>query len=128
MTSCQSLSFWLKCIIILIKIPDSTTGKILSIGDDQVSYSDAHSYCTTNGLQLLSIHSETTLDEAKDLCNSKSSTGDGCWIGLYQNLATDEWVWTDESTTDYGFQDGNPTTGVYPWYPGEPNNFVFNGF
>ena len=121
MTSCQALWFWLKCIIIL-KIPACTIGNVLSIGDDQMSYSDANSYCTSNGLKLLSIHSDATLDEAKDLCDSKSSNGDGCWIGLYQNLATDEWEWTDGSTIDYGFQDGNATVGEYPWNSGEPNN------
>ena len=114
MIFCRANFIW--GIFILITPP--ATGKLLHIGDEKVSRGDASDYCKNIGQQLLSIHSYETQLGASELCDSKSD-GD-CWIGLHL-AETGDCFWTDGSAMDYGF-DGSPTTGVYPWGPGEPNN------
>ena len=88
-------------------------------------WSDADAYCTGLGLHLLSIHTADIHAVAKDLCGTidHDAMGTwGCWVGLSQN-ASDHWFWSDMSSTDYGFAGGAPTTGLYPWASGEPNNW-----
>ena len=93
----------------------------MQIGDGAMNFYEASSYCAGLGRQLLSIDSEAIQQEAVALCKSKTYGVGSCWIGLHQPNSGD-WEWTDGSDTDFGFY-GGPTTSIYPWNLGQPDNF-----
>ena len=79
-----------------------------------MTWMDAHDYCTGLGADLLSIHSYEAQQEAMALCDTVDLTGLlGCWIGLHRDESGD-WVWSDASSSDYGFEGGETSDG-YPW-------------
>ena len=36
---------------------------------------------------------------------------------LPHTTGSNDWVWSDGSNTDYGFDENGDATSVYPWYP-----------
>ena len=81
----------------------------------------AEAYCQDNGGHLAVINSQTELDAAAAVCAASSLTL--CWIGLQSEGDSLDWSRTDGSALDFGFNsDGTPTTGINPWYSGEPNS------
>ena len=95
-------------------------------GTSPMNFDAAREYCQSLDMELLSVHSEETRDEARSMCSVMNHAGSsGCWVGLHQPAGA-AWEWTDGSPMDYGFtdNDGNrPTVGSGPWYAGEPNNW-----
>lgn len=123
MTPSWSLLIWWISYLVLSWTTYPAKGQTLSITGGEMSWNDAFDYCASIGQQLLSIHSVETQEEAQDLCDTKThsdATDGGCWVGLYRISEDDDWIWSDGSTTDYGFVSG-ATSGNYPWKPGEPN-------
>ena len=95
------------------------------MGPTSVSFTDAEAYCLSQGSYLATIQDDSDRDEARTLCATYEDVNSrGCWIGLYHEDALSAWKWSDGSNLgEYGFDsNGNPTTGVDPWYSGEPNN------
>ena len=89
-----------------------------------MNHADALDYCRASGHDLVSIHNDSQMDEANQLCQTVSG---GCWTGLQRNTSfSDSWSWTDGSALDYGFSNGLPT-GDPPWsgVPVESNPFVY---
>ena len=93
-------------------------------GDDSMTFDEAEEYCLDRGSHLATIQDSDDRDEAKALCETYDNVNSrGCWIGLYHQDTESSWKWEDGSDLDYGFDSsGNPTTGVDPWWPGEPNS------
>eukprot|EP01083_Nonionella_stella_P217822 781716_1 len=98
-------------------------------GPTQLNWWKSKTYCTQNvSGELASIHSPEEYEQARTKCNEAvaGTTDDGgCWIGLNMNTVVNStriWRWSDDTDTDYGFINNNPTTGTSPWGSGEPNN------
>ena len=118
-----SLLIWWISYLVLSRTTYPAKGQRLTIGDNEMTWDDALTYCGSIGQQLLSIHSDETQQQAEDLCGTKThsdGTDGGCWAGLFRTSGSSDWIWSDGSTTDYGFDNG-ATSGEYPWKPGEPN-------
>jgi len=92
------------------------------IEKQKMTFADAEAFCNTMGRHLASVRDEEDRDLTRDLC---SKAGGGCYLGLIQDGsgAHDPWRWIDGAALNFGFDSrGAPTTGVDPWWPGEPNN------
>eukprot|EP01084_Bolivina_argentea_P162066 282065_1 len=90
-----------------------------------MNWANAKSWCESQGTQLASIHSEQDLVRAKLKCEKEGKLSIytfGCWIGLNELTTTGTWEWTDNTATDYGFTNNDPTqpTKVYPWGNNQP--------
>ena len=89
-------------------------------------FEDADAHCRDKGSHLLSVHSAAENAFAQALCESSpmSQAADPkramCWSGLQWSKGSG-WYWSDNSTVDYGFVNGNATTGVAPWLASEPS-------
>ena len=82
-----------------------------------MTFWEANSYCNASGRELLSIHNNATQSAAETLCatfNHTAVSSWGCWIGLYDN-GTNDYIWTDGSESNYGFDDNGNATKIYPW-------------
>ena len=88
-------------------------------GPSATSYSQAKAYCESLGTYLATITDDTDHGDTKSLCSTIDSNAPGCWIGLFYDDTT--WQWVDGSALDYGFLGSNPS-GSNPWASGEPNN------
>eukprot|EP01084_Bolivina_argentea_P284890 488377_1 len=87
---------------------------VLSISTS--SFDSAQTWCSNNiGTSLASLHSRADMEEAAALCGT-IDTHINCWIGL-KEITEDTWLWSDETTVDFGLQ-GN----TYPWGNNEPNS------
>ena len=92
------------------------------LGPYAMSFIEAEVYCKSLNSHLATIRDTTDRDEARALCQTADGSFGGCWIGLYDSAT--RWRWKDWSSTwgTYGFDTtGNPTTGIDPWWPGEPS-------
>ena len=99
------------------------------IGPKKLSFDDAEAYCIEQGSHLATIKNDYEGDRAKAKCQEYDDYGsgiggNGCWIGLYQPDSESSWKWIDGSDLgEYGFySNGTATTGIHPWYSGEPNS------
>ena len=99
---------------------------VYHVGSTAMNWTKAQEYCQALGSNLATITSTSDIKTAKALCQtvdtSTSNGYDGCWIGLYFNDTISIYQWADHSELGYGFENGNATTGIHPWYPGQPNN------
>ena len=92
------------------------------LGPYAMNFIEAESYCKSLKSHLATIRDTTDRDEARALCQTADGSFGGCWIGLY--IYASRWRWKDGSSTfgTYGFDNGGrPTTGIDPWWPGEPS-------
>ena len=94
------------------------------VGGSQLSWDDSKAYCQQYGSNLATIKSSADHETVKTLC--EASGNDYCWIGLYhddKDAGSPGYKWTDGSDINFGFNsDGTPTTGIYPWVTGTPDN------
>eukprot|EP01084_Bolivina_argentea_P097001 174360_1 len=65
---------------------------------------------------LGSIHSDKDMNEAKHVCNIANSAKN-CWIGLSDSDNENEFLWSDGTDFDWGY---NISGGIYPWIAGTP--------
>lgn len=68
--------------------PTAAPTDSMFIGDSAMTWSQANTYCTGLGRELISIHDNATQIEAEVLCASvheSVSSSSGCWIGLKDN-------------------------------------------
>ena len=102
--------------------PNSDTQFI--VGTTTMTWHEAEEYCQSLGSNLVTIANASMNEEVKSLCEANFVSGTlGCWIGLYYNHTTSLWEWNDDSSLNFGFNpDGTPTTGTYPWIPGQPDS------
>ena len=111
-------------IISLIHLISSYASSQYIVGTTPMAWDAAEEYCISQGSNLVTITNASMNAELQTLCQANYISGTyGCWIGLYMNITTFSWEWTDGSLLNYGFNsDGSPTTSVLPWNNGEPNN------
>eukprot|EP01084_Bolivina_argentea_P139534 245457_1 len=98
---------------------------LVSTSTTRGTWQEAQSWCQSQGTTLASIHSTDDFNAAKARCKALIDVklnSYGCWIGL-NNIATQtEFIWTDGSTSDYGFtanDPSQPTDSTHPWYGGQ---------
>eukprot|EP01084_Bolivina_argentea_P227889 384970_1 len=91
-------------------------------GPSILSWTDAENYCKSIGTQLASIHSVHDFNAARLKCKETSAE---CWFGLSDIENEAVYIWSDNSTSDFGFSNNDPaniTAGILPWGSQEPNN------
>ena len=116
------LTIWMYSLLVL-----HTSSFI--IGNKSTNFSEARIFCQLSyGTDLATITTSAEHNETKAICGTVDQIGihsvsRGCWIGLFQDLITLTWNWTDGTTLGYGFNaDGSPNDeSKDPWWPGEPN-------
>ena len=87
-----------------------------------MNFSNAKSYCESQGTSLASIPTYENYQDARSACMPAR-----CWIGLQDDInGTSEgrWIWTDgtDITTSYGFYvNRTAKIGQGPWNSGEPS-------
>eukprot|EP01084_Bolivina_argentea_P263299 445599_1 len=85
--------------------------------DTSYSWSDAKSYCESQGTDLVSFHSELHKTSAQIICQktlAQSGNQKGCWIGLNAiNREDGSYEWSDGSTTDYIYN--NASINISLW-------------
>lgn len=103
----------------------SDTALSMFVGYTQMSFDEAVQFCFRCGEGLLSVHSNQTQDLAMQNCSAidhSNLESGGCWIGLQRGDSND-WLWNDNSTIDFGFDEKGLPTSEYPWSRGEPSNY-----
>eukprot|EP01084_Bolivina_argentea_P153774 268103_1 len=88
-----------------------------------MTWDEGKTYCTGLGANFASIHSYIDLVDIRYLC--ASSGADACHIGMYLDVNSNKWLWSDGSDSDYGFNpDGSPDENIKPPWEGD---FAYDG-
>ena len=86
-----------------------------------ITFDEAENYCLTNfGSHLASVHDDEDWDDMLTIVDkfSESSTNlIGTWIGFYDELGDNNFVWIDESENEDDYTQ---------WYTNEPNELTTN--
>ena len=94
------------------------------IKETPLKYEDAEEYCIAKGTSLASLHSLSDYHSARIMTASYAtfvSDAKGVWFGLNDFDNDGTWTYDDNTTADYGFDNGVPDQDYLPWVENEPD-------